>query len=258
MLKNTLSICAEMVYMDLPFEERMKIIYDKGFAVDIWAYWAHDVDKLKKTGIPIQVAQGYIHGNLATPEDSEEMLMTAKEALPVLKDLGAKLLIIHGAELVDGKAAKPMDVVTHEMWINAYDTLNRFADLGAQNDVTYILENLNGRVDHPHVPFNSSNDTTMLVRRVDNPHLKLELDLYHAQEDDGHLIETLTKANTDIGQLQVADVPGRQEPGTGEVNWKAVAEAVSHTDFTGPIGMEAFASGDSDKALDAFREAFTI
>lgn len=258
MLQNTLSVCAEMVYMDLPFEERMKIIDAKGFGVDIWTYWAHDLEKIKKTGVRVQVAQGYIHGNLTTAEDGEELLTTAKQILPVLKDLGASLLIIHGAELVDGKAAKPIDVVTPEMWLNAYDTLNKVADLGAENDVTYILENLNDRVDHPHVPLNRSADTMMLVKHVDNPYLKLELDLYHAQEDEGHLIETVKEADTYIGQLQVADVPGRQEPGTGEVNWRAIAKAVTETHFTGPIGLEAFASGDSDKALDAFREAFTL
>lgn len=258
MLDNQLTICAEMVYLDLPIEERIKRIDAKGFGVDIWTFWAHDLDKIRKTGVRINCAQGYVHGNIAFPEDSAQMLRTAEEIMPTLKDLGATRLVIHGAELIDGKAAKHIDVTTPAMWLNAYDTLNRFADLGAKHDVIFTLENLNGRVDHPHVPFNRVEQTLTLVRHVDNPHLKLMLDLYHEQEDEGHLCETVAEAAPYIGELQAADVPGRCEPGTGEVNYKAVARAVAASGYDGPIGMEAYASGDSDVALDAFREAFTI
>ncbi|MCT6837341.1 MAG: TIM barrel protein [Bifidobacteriales bacterium] len=256
MAHNQLTICAEMVYLDLPIEERIKRIDQMGFGVDIWTHYSHDLNKLKATGVPINSAQGYVHGNLAYADDSEEMLRTAKEILPELKDLGIDKLVIHGAELVDGKAAKWIDRVTPDMWLNAYDTLSRFAELGQENQVTYLLENLNSRVDHPHVPFCHSYETLTLVKRVDSPNLKLMLDLYHAQEDDGHLIETVKEANTYIGELQAADVPGRCEPGTGEVRWEQVAAAVNETDFTGPIGMEGYASGDSDKALQAFGQAF--
>lgn len=254
---NKLSVCAEMVYEDLPFEERMRVIADKGFGVDIWSYWTHDVDAIVKTGIPVESTTGYIHGNLAIPEDSEQMIATAKQILPTVKRLGAKKLVIHGAELVDGKAAKPIDVVTPAMWLNAYDTLRKFADLGEKEGVTYVLENLNHRVDHPHVPFGLPSETITLVKAVDSPNLKLMLDLYHAQTDAGHLIDTITEAGQYIGELQVADVPGRMEPGTGEVNWAAVGRAAVAAGYTGTIGMEAFASGSSDAALEAFRSAFS-
>ena len=61
-----------------------------------------------------------------------------------------------------------------------------------------------------------------------------------------------------MGEIQVADVPGRCEPGTGEINYPAIARALAAVGYEGVVGMEAFASGDSDAAVEAFRDAFTV
>ena len=60
------------------------------------------------------------------------------------------------------------------------------------------------------------------------------------------------------GIRQVADVPGRCEPGTGEINYPAIAKALRDMGFSGTVGMEAWAAGDSVAALEAFRSAFSI
>ncbi|HEX7148380.1 MAG TPA: TIM barrel protein, partial [Actinomycetota bacterium] len=73
----------------------------------------------------------------------------------------------------------------------------------------------------------------------------------------GNLIELLRRAGPLIGEVQVADVPGRCEPGTGEINYPAVAGALDDMDYHGTVGLEAWASGDSEQALARFREAFT-
>ena len=53
-------------------------------------------------------------------------------------------------------------------------------------------------------------------------------------------------------------MPGRCEPGTGEINYPAIARALAETGYTGPVGLEAYASGDSVVALERFRTAFTV
>lgn len=78
------------------------------------------------------------------------------------------------------------------------------------------------------------------------------------QIGEGNLIETCRKALPWIGEVQVADVPGRCEPGTGEINYAVVAQALNEMGYRGPVGMEAFAKGDPIAALDAFRRAFTV
>ena len=84
------------------------------------------------------------------------------------------------------------------------------------------------------------------------------LDLYHAQIGEGNLIELIRRCGPAIGEIQVADVPGRCEPGTGEINYPAIARALHEERYAGTIGLEAWASGNSERALQRFREAFTI
>ena len=61
-----------------------------------------------------------------------------------------------------------------------------------------------------------------------------------------------------IGEVQVADNPGRNEPGTGEINYPGVARALKAMGYAGPVGLESFASGSEEAALGAFRQAFTV
>jgi hydroxypyruvate isomerase len=147
--------------------------------------------------------------------------------------------------------------MTGPMWLAAEKTLGRLAQLGEDNDVMFVLENLNTEVDHPGVPFAKAKDVLALVKAVDHPNLRMMLDLYHAQIGEGNLIALLEKANSYIGEIQVADVPGRCEPGTGEINYPAVAEALRQLGYDGTVGLEAFAQSDSDLALRRFRAAFT-
>ena len=140
----------------------------------------------------------------------------------------------------------------------ARDTLNRIADLAEAEGVTFTLENLNLPVDHPGVPFGRAEDTLALVSSVNRPGLRLNLDLYHAQIGEGNLIELCRACLPWIGEVQVADVPGRMEPGTGEINYRGIARALKDMGYRGPVGMEAFASGDPEAALQAFREAFIV
>jgi hydroxypyruvate isomerase len=97
-----------------------------------------------------------------------------------------------------------------------------------------------------------------LVAAVDDPHLRLMLDIYHAQIGEGNLVELIEKCAPYIGEIQVADVPGRCEPGTGEINYSRIAQALYDIGYQGTVGMEAWASGDSELALERFREAFTL
>lgn len=90
----------------------------------------------------------------------------------------------------------------------------------------------------------------------------MNLDLYHAQIGEGNLVDLVRRAAPYVGEVQVADVPGRCEPGTGEVRWPVVARALAEAGYAGVVAMEAFASrpgpAGSDQALKSFREAFTL
>jgi hydroxypyruvate isomerase len=121
----------------------------------------------------------------------------------------------------------------------------------------FTLENLNTAVDHPGTPFATAADTIALVEAVGSPHLRLNLDLYHAQIGEGNLIQLVERALPLIGEVQVADVPGRCEPGTGEIHYPAVARTLDRLGYTGVVALEGWASADPDLALGRFRTAFT-
>ncbi len=111
-------------------------------------------------------------------------------------------------------------------------------------------------MDHPGVPLARAKDTLALVEGVAHPNVKMMLDLYHAQIGEGNLIELVRRCGDAIGEIQVADVPGRCQPGTGEIHYPAVAAALRDIGYRGTVGMEAFALGDDTAALESFRKAF--
>jgi hydroxypyruvate isomerase len=254
-----LAVCAEMVLRDLPIAERARKIAARGFAVEIWDWTRHDIAALARTGARFSSMTGYVTGDLIDDDGADELLRTAERSILVAKELGVPRLNLHGTGL-DGRGlpVKPVAVVTGAMWLKARATLARIAALGERHDVTFVLENLNTEVDHPGVPFARAADTLALVEAVGHPNLRLNLDLYHAQIGGGNLIELVRRAAPFIGEIQVADVPGRCEPGTGEINYPAVAKALAEIGYRGTIGLEAWASGDDELALERFRAAFTL
>ncbi|KRE28299.1 hydroxypyruvate isomerase [Mycobacterium sp. Soil538] len=256
-----LAVCSEMVFRDLPIVERVKRIRDLGFAAEIWSWHDKDLDALAATGAVFTSMTGYLHGDLVDPDSCDEVVRTAELSIKAAVTLGVSRLNLHTAELVDGQAARPRQRATGQMWLTAARTLERLGELGAAAGVTFVVENLNTIVDHPGVPLARAKDTLALVEGVGHPNVKMMLDLYHAQIGEGNLIELLRRCGESIGEIQVADVPGRREPGTGEINYPAIADALRAMGYRGTIGMEAWAAHEgtagSEAALDAFRTAFS-
>lgn len=254
-----LAVSAEMIFTELPFEERVRRLDELGFEVEIWDWTGKDITALVKTGATFSSMTGYITGSLADPAGAEELLRTAEQSLQVAEQLDCPRLNVHGTGL-DGRGLPviPTDIVSPAMWLTAARTLSRLAELGERAGRVFTLENLNTAVDHPGTPFARAADTLALVETVDSPYLRMNLDLYHAQIGEGNLIQLVERALPLIGEIQVADVPGRREPGTGEIHYPAVAAALDRLGYDGVVGLEAWASDDSRAALDRFRSAFAV
>jgi hydroxypyruvate isomerase len=255
-----LAVTTEMLFRDLPYLERVRRIHDLGFQVEMWDWTVKDLDAVAAIGATWSTMTGYIHGDLYDEESGKTLLETAKLAVGAAKKIDCPRLVVHGAELDGSRGGlpfRPQAVTTGQMWLNAYRTLEKLADLGEANGVVFCLENLNLYTDHPGVPFGRAEDTMTLVGTLDRPGVRMMLDLYHAQIGEGNLIELIRKADKLIGEIQVADVPGRCEPGTGEVNWPAIAKALEGIGYKGVVGLESFASGDPVVALERFRAAFS-
>jgi len=258
----TLAVSSEMVFVDLPVAERVRRLTALDVQVEIWDWTRHDLhtlEKLRDEGAVYSSMTGYVTGGLVDPDAAEDLLASAARSVNVARRLGIPRLNLHGTGLdSQGLPVVPADTVTGPMWVAAVRTLERVARLGEQHDVTFVLENLNTAVDHPGVPFARAEDCLRLVQAVDSPHLRLMLDLYHAQIGEGNLIGLCRRALPWIGEIQVADVPGRCERGTGEIAYPAVATALKEMGYTGTVGLEAFASGDPEEAVRRFRDVFSV
>ncbi|PIF23608.1 TIM barrel protein [Candidatus Pantoea floridensis] len=254
-----LSVCAEMMFLDLPFIARVQRIHELGFGVEIWGWANKDIDALAATGARFTSMTGYLSGNLTDDDEIQQLLQSAEASLAVAERLNCPVLNLHGTGLDDkGLPVKPVDVVTGAMWLKAADTLRQVAQLGERAGRVFTLENLNLPLDHPGTPFALAADTLALVEAVNSPALKMNLDLYHAQIGEGNLIALIRRCGAAIGEIQVADVPGRQQPGTGEINYRAIAQALRAEGYAGTVALEGWASGDSTAALQQFRDHFSL
>lgn len=253
-----LAACAEMLWRDRPMDWRAARLKEMGFGVGLWNWPAWDVDALVKTGATFTIMNGYLQGRLTDVEGADMLLASARETVQVGKRLGVQRLNLHGTGLGDmGVPIPQIGSFAPGMVTRARDTLHRICDLAAAEGVQFTLENLNP-IDHPGCPFGATADVLALVSSVNRPELRINLDLYHTQIGEGDLIRWTEACLPWIGEVQVADNPGRCEPGTGEINYAGVARALKGMGYSGPVGMEAFAKGDEEAALEAFRTAFTV
>jgi len=218
----TLAVCAEMVFRDQPVLDRVRHIHELGFASRSGTGPPRTSAALAATGARFTSMTGYIEGNLTGPDGAEALLRTAEESIAAAGKLGTPNLNLHGTGLgPQGLPVRPVDTVTGAMWMAAKDP-HPHRRLGEREGVVFCLENLNTAVDHPGTPFARAADTRALVQAVSSPHLRMNLDLYHAQIGEGNLIQLIGDSIGWVGEIQVADVPGRCEPGTGEISYPAV------------------------------------
>ena len=121
-----LAVSAEMVFIDLPFIERVKRIHALGFSVEIWNWASKDIQALAATGADFTSMTGYLSGNLTDPEAIRQLLDSAQESLAVAAQLGCPSLNLHGTGLdAQGLPVKPVAQATGRMWLSACKTLEK-------------------------------------------------------------------------------------------------------------------------------------
>src|SRR4029077_1455293 len=98
---------------------------------------------------------------------------------------------------------------------------SRIAEIADEADVVYNLEPLNTKIDHPGYPLPRVEDVARLIELVGSPRIKVLFDVYHAQVEEGNVVQLIRDFHRHIGYVHVADAPGRHEPGTGEIDYPA-------------------------------------
>lgn len=134
------------------------------------------------------------------------------------------------------------------------ETLRRAAPLLEAADIVLELEPLNGLVDHRGHYLQRSDEAAEIVDKVGSSHVKLVFDVYHQQITEGNVIRNALEYRHRINHYHIADNPGRNQPGTGELNYVNILKAIKDSGFDGYIGLECGFTIDPDDAIEQFHE----
>lgn len=242
-----LSVCIDMIMTDLPFLERMERVKRLGYpAFEFWDWKSKDIDaiirKKNELGLEIATIMGSGWKPLFTEEARKAFVSEIQASLAAAKRLGSKTLIVTtGFE--DKRISRAEQ---HAHYVAALKAAATFAE---QAQLTLVLEPLNTKVDHPGYYLQTAKEGFEILDEVGSPAVKMLFDIYHHQIMEGNVIQDITKNISKIAHFHVADVPGRHEPGTGEINYANVFRAIASTGYQGFVGLEFKPSRAADETL---------
>jgi hydroxypyruvate isomerase len=125
----------------------------------------------------------------------------------------------------------------------------KFAALALEKeDIRFLVEALNDEA-IPGFYLVRSQDVFQLLEEVNHPNIYFQYDVYHMQIMEGNLIPTISKNLSRIAHIQIADNPGRHEPGTGEINFSNLFNAIDEAGYSGWIGCEYTPAGETEEGL---------
>ncbi len=234
------------------FEQRLDVVAKAGYRhvelVDEFRHWsdeefARNLKLMGSLGLTVDAIAG-IKTGFADPAGGDTFLTELRALIPVAHRFGSPQIILLSGNRIAGLPPGRQ----HQA---SLDTLHRAADLLAEGDLTGVIEPID-TLENPSIYLDGVTEAFTLTRAVASPHLRVLYDLYHEQRSQGNLIEKLDKNIDQVGLIHVADVPGRHQPGTGEMNFGTLYQALNRLQYKGVIAMEFYPVGD---AIDTLRHA---
>ncbi len=254
------SVNIEVIYKELPFAERFAAAKRDGFHyVEIWDWDSKNLEELKALCRQYELDISCMGGDgpisLCDPAHGEEYLAYLRRSLKAAQDVGCKLLAVHSNELLPEPKQYAADLFPQysdaEKFMAMYRSLAAIAPEAEAVGVTLCLEALNVETDHLGNFLKYTKDAAEIVRMVDSPNVKILYDAYHMYLNEGKIIETLRKYQSLIGCIHIADAPGRGEPGTGCINYRAVLQDLYDHGYDQMIAFELYPKNGSAAAVEA-------
>lgn len=246
-----LSVCIEMIFNEVPFVERIEQVAKMGLdAFEFWGWQEKDLqainEKRQKNDLDLAAMTA---GNVALidPEKTEETIEHIKKSIEVARNIESKNIII----TVGQELEKYDRSVQHQ---NIVQVLKEVASVAEKAGIMLVVEPLNIAVDHRGYYLSSSYEGYEIVDEVNSEAVKLLFDIYHQQITEGNIIDNIKLHIDLIGHFHLADVPGRHEPGTGELNYHNILSAITDTGYERYIGCEFRPVQSSVEALEDFKE----
>ncbi len=253
------SFCIDMMFGSLDFYDRFSAAQKCGAeAIEFWKWTNKDLSRVKseleKNNLKFSIfnidcqdeklsydlSRGILNAGRA--DELEKALL---ESVPVYKQLNACGMIVLIGETLD---------LPYEVQIeNIVKCLERVKPIAEKEGITLLVEPLND-IDRKNYFLPRSKEVFEILKRVDSPNIKLLFDIYHEQLMAGNLINSINENIDLIGHFHVADAPGRYEPGTGEINYTNVLDAISKTDYNGFVGLEYRATRSDEQTVDFIKK----
>jgi len=189
--------------------------------------------------------------NLTTgsQEWKDKFVASCHEAVEVAKRTNATWITVVPGNF---ERSLPIDIQTG----NVIESLRPGADILAKHNLVMVLEPLS---DTPNLFLRRSDQTYAICKAINNPSCKILFDMYHMQKNEGNMINNIDKCWNEIGYFQIGDNPGRNEPGTGEVNYHNIFKHIHSKGYKGVLGMEHGKIGTGKEGelalIKAYRDA---
>ena len=200
--------------------------------------------RMRSLGLVIDAISG-VKAGFAVPEQREIFRAQFTQQLRAAKELQCVTIILLSGPRVDGLGPG----VQRQTSI---DTLKWAAEKAANEQIDIVIEPID-LLEKPTIYLASVTDGFEIVRAVDSPHVKVLYDFYHEQRSYGNLIEKLQQNIDWVGLVHVADVPGRHEPGTGEIDYGSIYRKLAELHYSHWIAMEYYPTGDPAASLKQSR-----
>ena len=252
--KTKFAVNVEMWMGRMPFIDRVKRSAALGFpAVEFWPWRNKNLDALlpilETTGIKVAqfTAWGFRPG-LNEKQNHERFEKAIIDGCKAAKKIGCQKMTVVAGNDVTGMTQEQM----HD---NVILGLKRVKKIVEDQGVMLILEPMNIRVDHKGHCLYGSPAAIRICREVDSPMVKINWDLYHMQISEGDLCGRMREGWDQIGYLQLADHPGRCEPGTGEIHYNRVLKEAWDLGYRDFVGLECRTRDGVEKAVERVRAA---
>ena len=231
------AVNVEMWFGRTSFLDKIDLAADLGFpAIEFWPYEGKPIEAaaglLKDRQIAVSQFTAWGFGTELNHPDSnhDDFARKIQESCDVADMLDCSLFTVVIGNDIPG-------VSKEQMHAAAVRGLKKVAALCEQRNKTIIIEPMNPR-DHPGHCLYGSRDAIEICKAVGSPSVKINWDLYHMQIVEGDLCMRMREGYEYIGYLQLADNPGRHEPGTGEINYSRVFQEIKRLDYPGFVGLE--------------------
>jgi len=247
-----------MLFTDVPFLDRFGAASRAGFrSVEFLFPYDYSIGQVRELldqhglnvvlfNVPSGDWAGGDRGIAADPGRVAEYRTGVKEAVTWAKALGAPRLNCLAGKAVQGYTQK-------EQWQTLVHNVRYTADAFAEADLKLMVEFIN-HYDIPGFVLNTTAQTLNLLAEVDRPNVYVQYDVYHAQREEGNLVATLREHLAKIGHIQVADCPGRHQPGTGEIKYPFVFSELDRLGYEGFVSLEYVPAPDTLSSLGWIRE----